>query len=154
MPSEPIVLGAGMSVQFLVEPEESDGSVSVFRCDFEPEAKIPVPHSHDAFNETIYGLEGEMTWTVDGVEHAIGAGDVVFIPRGAVHGFAVAGHGNASILAVASPGRFGPAYFSDIRDAVAAMAGRPPDMQAIAAVMRRHGLTPALPTVAGVSTPD
>ena len=142
--SESIRLGA-MAIRFLVEPSESDGSVSVFRCDFPAGSQVPAPHSHDAFDETIYGLSGTTTWTVDGVPRDVGPGEVLFIRRGAVHGFAVNGDEAASILCVASPGLFGPAYFSEMGEVMAAAAGGPPDLDAVFAVMRRHGLTPAPP---------
>ena len=48
-------------------------------------------------------------------------------------------------LAVATPGLFGPAYFREIGEVAAAAAGGPPDIDAMMAVMRRHGLTPAPP---------
>ena len=46
-------------------------------------------------------------------------------------------------LAVATPGVFGPDYFLEIAAVIAAADG-PPDPRAMAAVMLRHGLTPAL----------
>src|SRR3954467_15592552 len=98
--SEPIRIGP-MTIQFLVEAEEANGSVSVFRCDLPVGSPTPVPHSHDAFEETVYGLRGVTTWTVDGVPTDIGPGDIVCIPRGAVHGFAVSGGEDASVLCVA-----------------------------------------------------
>jgi quercetin dioxygenase-like cupin family protein len=141
--SEPI-LAAGMTIQFLVESEESNGSVSVFRCDLPVGLHIPAPHSHDGFDETVYGLSGVITFTVDGVPNKIGPGDVLFIPRGAVHGFAVGGHEDASILCVATPGLFGPSYFLEMGEVIEAAGDGPPDREAIFAVMRRHGLTPAV----------
>jgi quercetin dioxygenase-like cupin family protein len=144
---EPIQLG-GMTIQFLVESDESNGSVSLFRCDLPVGSQVPVPHSHDAFEETIYGLAGVTTWTVDGVATDIAAGDVLCIPRGAVHGFAVNGDEDASILCASTPGLFGAAYFREIAAVVAASAGGPPDRAAIMGVMTRHGLTPAMPSPA------
>src|SRR5436190_390985 len=52
-----------ISVDFLVEPGDSNGSVTVFECVVPADAKVPIPHSHDGFEETIYGLEGVSTWT-------------------------------------------------------------------------------------------
>jgi hypothetical protein len=37
----------------------------------------------------------------------------------------------------------GPAYFQELAALVEPGSGGPPDLAAIAAVMRRHGLTPA-----------
>ena len=44
---------------------------------------------------------------------------------------------------MATPGVFGPDYFTQIRDVLTAAAGGPPDVAALLDVMRRHGLTPA-----------
>jgi quercetin dioxygenase-like cupin family protein len=145
--SEPIHV-AGMTIQFLVESEASNGSVAVFRCDLPVGSHIPVPHSHDAFDETIYGLSGVTTFTVNGVPANIGPGDALFIPRGAVHGFAVGGDEDASILCVATPGLFGPAYFREMAEVIEAAGDGPPDREAIVAVMQRHGLSPAVRSAA------
>ena len=53
-------------IRFLVESEVSGGSVAVFEFDVPAGANVPVAHSHDAYEETVYGLEGALTWTVDG----------------------------------------------------------------------------------------
>ena len=50
--------------------------------------KIAVAHRHDGYEETIYGLEGVVTWTVEGEETELGEGEALVIPRGAVHEFA------------------------------------------------------------------
>jgi quercetin dioxygenase-like cupin family protein len=137
---DPIHLGP-ITVTFSVVAEESNGTVTVQRCDVRAGAGVPLAHSHDAFEETIYGLEGVATFTIDGEELAIGPGDTYCIPRGAVHSFMVYDN-DASFLAIATPGVFGPAYFLELADVVRA-AGGPPNPADIAAVMQRHGLTPA-----------
>jgi quercetin dioxygenase-like cupin family protein len=141
---EKITVGA-LDVRFLVLPEDSGGSVSVFECFVPAAARMPAPHSHDAFEETVYGLEGTTTYTVDGATIEIRVGDALCIPRGAVHGFQNLGDVDAKFLAITSPGVFGPAYFQEVGEVLAASAGGPPDAAAIGKVMRRHGLTPALP---------
>ena len=50
-------------------------------------------------------------------------------------------------LAIATPGLFGPDYFHEVGGVLAASAGGPPDLAAVAEVMRRHGLTPVQPVV-------
>jgi quercetin dioxygenase-like cupin family protein len=52
-------------------------------------AGVPVPHYHKAYDEIIYGVEGVVTFTVEGKPVDIGPGETCFIPRGAVHGFNV-----------------------------------------------------------------
>jgi quercetin dioxygenase-like cupin family protein len=140
----PIQVGP-IQVRFLVDAEDSGGSVTVFECGVPAAANVPVPHSHDAFEETIYGLEGAAEWTVDGVVREVGPGESLCIKRGSVHGFENRSDTDASFLAIATPGVFGPAYFSEIAEVVAAAAGGPPDLGAIREVMGRHGLSPARP---------
>jgi quercetin dioxygenase-like cupin family protein len=106
---------------------------------------MPAPHSHDGFEETIYGLEGVSTWTVDGETIEIGPGEAICVPRGAIHGFENRASLDTKFLAIATPGLFGPDYFHEVGEVVAASAGGPPDLPAIAEVMRRHGLTPTTP---------
>jgi quercetin dioxygenase-like cupin family protein len=139
---ETITVGA-LSVRFLIEAADSNGSASVFECYVPANARMPAPHSHDGFEETIYGLEGVSSWTIDGETIEIAPGEAISVPRGAIHGFANRAGTDARFLAIATPGVFGSAYFRDLGDVLAATAGGPPDLATIGAVMRRHGLTPA-----------
>jgi quercetin dioxygenase-like cupin family protein len=139
-----IKVGA-ISIDFLVDADDSGGSVTVFECTVPADAMVPVPHSHDGFEETIYGLEGVCTWTIDGEASELGPGASVCIRRGQVHKFENRGGVEAKFLAIATPGVFGPGYFREIAEVLAAAAGGPPDLTALAETMRRHGLTPAQP---------
>jgi quercetin dioxygenase-like cupin family protein len=132
-----------ISIRFRIESSDSNGSVTVFECTVPPQVPVPAAHSHDAFEETIYGLAGVLTWTIDGDEIPVGPGQAVCIPRGAVHGFVNHGDVDATVLCIATPGVFGPTYFQDIAGVLNASAGGPPDRAAMIDVMRRHGLTPA-----------
>jgi quercetin dioxygenase-like cupin family protein len=140
--SEEIRIG-GIAVRFLIEGHISGGSVAMFEFDVAAGAKVPVAHSHDGYEETLYGLAGVLTMTVDGRRSEIGPGDVLCISRGAVHRFDNLHSTDTKTLAVITPGILGPDYFREIAAVLKAAAGGPPDPTAIAAVMRRHGLTPA-----------
>jgi quercetin dioxygenase-like cupin family protein len=139
---EEIRLGE-MAIRFLVEGEESGGSVAVFEFDVPAGAKVAAAHSHDGYDETIYGLEGVLTWTIEGSPIDVGPGEALFIPRGAVHHFENPHHIDAKALAVVTPGILGADFFREVAAILDAAAGGPPDLAAVAAVMRRHGLTPA-----------
>jgi len=54
-------------------------------------------------------------------------------------------HDGGTFLAIATPGLFGPSYFREVGEVLAAAAGGPPDVAALAEVMKRHGLTPVPP---------
>ena len=106
-------------------------------------AKVAAAHSHDGYEETIYGLEGVLTWTIEGTPIDVGHGEALCIRRGVVHRFDNTHDVDAKALAVVTPGILGPDYFREVAAVVEAAAGGPPDLAAIAAVMRHHGLTPA-----------
>ena len=137
------ILVGGMAIRPRIEPAESDGVVAIHEFDVPAGARLPVPHSHDAYEETIYGLKGMLTWTVEGRVHDVGPGEVLCIPRGAVHRFDNTSGADTTMLAMVTPGVLSPDYFRELAALVGAAAGGPPNMAAIAAVMRRHGLTPA-----------
>lgn len=146
MPTPPagtIRLGA-LSVRFVLDAETSGGSATAFECEVPANAVMSAAHSHDGFEETNYGLAGVTTFTVDGELRDLHPGEVVFIPRGAVHAFENRSEGDAKFLAVVTPGALGPSYFEEIAEVLSAAAGGPPDPAAIGEVMRRHGLSPAM----------
>jgi quercetin dioxygenase-like cupin family protein len=128
-------------IRFLVEAEATGGGATLFEFDVPPAGPMPPAHSHDSYEETLYGLRGTLTWTVDGEAITVGAGEVLCIPRGVVHHFENAGTDVATQLAVVTPGLLGPSYFRDLA-AIMNVDG-PPDFAAALEVMRRHGLTPA-----------
>ena len=133
-----------LAIRFLIEDEQSAGSVAVFEFDVPAGAKVPVAHSHDAYEETIYGLDGVLTWTIEGTATDVGVGEALCIPRGAVHHFDNTRDIDAKALAIVTPGVLGPDYFREVAEILDDAASGPPDLAAIAAAMRRHGLTPAL----------
>jgi len=139
---EEIKVGA-MAIRFLVDGEQSAGAVAVFEFDVPAGAKVAAAHSHDGYEETIYGLEGVLTWTVEGTATEVGPGEALFIPRGAVHHFDNTRDVDAKALAIVTPGILGPDFFREVAAILDATAGGPPDLAAIGEVMRRHGLTPA-----------
>ena len=140
--SEEIRVGH-VAIRFLLEGVASGGSVAMFEFDVPAGAKVPIAHSHDSYEETIYGLRGSLTWTVDGRKAEIGPGQVLCIPRGAVHRFDNTADADATMLAVVTPGILDPSYFKDVADVIKAAGGSPPNPAAMAEAMRRHGLTPA-----------
>jgi quercetin dioxygenase-like cupin family protein len=132
-----------LAIRFLVEGQASGGAVAIFEFDVPAGARVPIAHSHDAYEETIYGLEGVLTWTVGGLRTDVGPGEALCIRRGAVHRFDNTRAADARALAIVTPGILRPDYFREMAAVIGAAGGGPPDAAAIAEVMRRHGLTPA-----------
>jgi quercetin dioxygenase-like cupin family protein len=132
-----------VSIRFLVRGEQSGGAIAIFEAGVPAGARVPVAHSHDGYEETIYGLEGVLTWTVGGTSTDVGPGEALFIPRGTVHHFDNGRDVDARALAIVTPGVLGPDFFREVAAVLDATDGGPPDVAAIGEVMRRHGLTPA-----------
>jgi hypothetical protein len=84
-----------------------------------------------------------LTWTIGGAAVDVAPGEVLHIRRGEVHRFENVHDADARALAIVTPGILEPDYFREVAAVIGAAAGGPPDLAAIAAVMRSHGLTPA-----------
>jgi quercetin dioxygenase-like cupin family protein len=141
---EVINLGS-VEIHYCLEGADTNGGISMFRCVVAAGSRVPAPHYHEHFDETIYGLEGTTTFTVDGKELPLGPGDYCFIPRGAVHGFENRTDGTISFLAIASPGVFQASYFRELSEVLS--AGSPPDLTQLKEIMMQHGLIPSAPAL-------
>jgi quercetin dioxygenase-like cupin family protein len=148
-PSDETIPLAPLTVRFLLTGDQSNGTVATFELMVPAGARLLAPaHSHDHYEETIYGIAGTLTWTVDGKPIAVGPGHALCIPRGAVHRFDNNGSEDAKALCVITPAAIGPEYFREVAEVVTAAAGGLPDRAAMMGIMRRHGLTPAPPPAA------
>jgi mannose-6-phosphate isomerase-like protein (cupin superfamily) len=108
-------------------------------------------HSHGHYEEAIYGINGVLTWTVDGKKIAVGPGQALCIPRGAIHRFDNNGVQDVRALCVITPAAIGPQYFREAAEVIDATAGGPPDRAKMGEIMRRHGLISAPPSASGCS---
>jgi quercetin dioxygenase-like cupin family protein len=135
---ETIRIGA-VELRFLQSKEETGGSLDIFEMTLQPNARMPVPHYHESWDETVYGLAGTSTWQVDGRDIEVVPGRTVFIKRGIVHGFTNRSGEPATCLCVLTPGMLGPAYFREI---AALVASGVPDPAKLKETMLRYGLVP------------
>lgn len=142
-PAEEVIGLGGLSVRFLVTGAESGGSVAAFELTVSGGQKLMAPaHSHDHFEETIYGIDGVLTWTVDGKVVEVGPGQALCISRGAVHRFDNLTEREVKTLCVISPAEIGPEYFREVSEVIKVAAGGPPDESKLKEIMQRHGLRP------------
>jgi quercetin dioxygenase-like cupin family protein len=145
-PSDETIRLGPLAVRFLITGENSTGSIAAFELTVPGAQRLAAPaHSHDHYEETIYGIDGVLTWTVDGKQIEVGPGQALCIPRGAIHRFDNNEARDAKALCVITPAAIGPQYFREAAEAIKAAGGGPPDPKKMAEVMRRHGLTPAPP---------
>lgn len=140
--SEETIQVGPINIRFLLTGDDSNASVSVFEFSVPAGQKLAAPaHSNDAYEEVLYGIEGVLTWTVDGTPIEVGPGQALCIPRGAVHRFDNLGNTGAKQLAVISPATMGPAYFREAAEMLRAAGGGPPDRAKMNEIFRRHGMT-------------
>ena len=143
-PSDETIRLGPLAVRFLITGQDATGSVAVFELTVGGGVPLPAPaHSHDHYEETIYGIAGVLTWTVNGRAIDVGPGQALCIPRGAIHRFDNLAPQDAKALCVITPAAIGPEYFREMAEVMRAAAGGPPDRAKMAEIMRRHGLTPA-----------
>ena len=142
MKNEIIRIGQ-IGIRFLLDAADTGGSVAMLEFTVPVGAKVPLPHYHKQYDETVYGVEGVMTFTVEGKVLDIGPGESCFVPRGAVHGFNNLKQTDAKALAMVTPALIGPDYFKEM--AAIVNAGGPPDVEKLKLVMLKHGLVPVMP---------
>jgi quercetin dioxygenase-like cupin family protein len=145
-PSDETIRIGPLTIRFLLTGGNSNASIAAFELIVPAREKLLGPaHSHDHYEETIYGIEGVLTFTVEGNPIDIGPGQALCIPRGAIHRFDNNGSRDARTLCVITPAALGPEYFREVAEALHKAAGGPPDPAKMVEIMRRHGLTPAAP---------
>ena len=136
--TETITIG-GLTLEFLHSKDDTEGSLDAFRMTVQPGGRMPVPQFHESWDETVYGLDGTLTFTLDGQETTLPPGASLFIRRGTVHGFSNPSGAPATCLSILPPGVLGPSYFRELAALVATGA---PDPARVKEIMLRHRLIP------------
>jgi quercetin dioxygenase-like cupin family protein len=145
-PSDETIALGPITVRFVVTGEDSAGSIAAMELFVPAAQRLAGPsHSHDHYEETVYGITGALTWTVDGKQIDVGPGRALCIPRGAIHRFDNNSNEDVKALCVITPAAIGPQFFREAADVVNAAGGGPPDPVKMIEIMIRHGLTPVPP---------
>jgi quercetin dioxygenase-like cupin family protein len=139
--NEDVITLGGLQIRYLVDGSKT-GGLGAFELTVAPGAHVPPPHSHKHNDELIYGLDGALGYSVDGVSRELTAGQCMSSLRGSVHSFRNTGTTTARALIVMAPD-IGAQYFLDV--AAVSNAGGPPDRAKLMDVMSRYGLEPAAP---------
>src|SRR4249919_541888 len=108
-PSDETIRLGPLAVRFLLTGDHSSSSVAAFEVLVPAAERLTAPaHSHDHYEETIYGIAGVLTWTVDGRPIDVGPGQALCIPRGAIHRFDNNASEDAKVLCLITPAVLGP----------------------------------------------
>ena len=143
-PSDETIRLGPLAVRFLITGEQASGSVAVFEVTVPGGQRLAAPaHSHDHYEETIYGIEGVLTWTVDGKLIDVGPGQAICIPRGASHRFDNNGSQDVKVLRAVTPAAIGPQYFRLRMTVTSASSTRQSMYPAERAIWTMHARPPA-----------
>ena len=72
----------------LVGPENGAKYMEVLLGEFVPGGNA-LAHAHPALEQTVYVLEGMAVAGIDGIDHEVRSGDVMFFPEGVFHSLKV-----------------------------------------------------------------
>ena len=135
----------GSSVRVLVAGEDTAGRFAVLETLEGQGAALP-GRVHTREDQTVYVLEGLVSYRVDGAWRRCPTGTVVSLPKGAEHTFAVESE-RARLLVLLIPASFEGSYRElDGRDGAA--QGGTGDFERLVTVAARYGVAIAVPEVA------
>jgi mannose-6-phosphate isomerase-like protein (cupin superfamily) len=124
--------------RYVLRGESLDGRFALVEQTIPPRALAAPVHTHEREDEYSFVLAGRLGAQIgDEVVHA-GPGDLVLKPRGIPHAYWNPGDEETHLLEIISPAGF-EQYFADLAPELA----RPgePDLQALAEIRARYGLT-------------
>jgi quercetin dioxygenase-like cupin family protein len=114
----------GSLMSFLAKGEETDGRFALMEFRSKP-GNEPPPHVHEWEHEIFYILGGAMEFYIEERIFQAKAGEVVFVPRGAAHGFSIRSEQLHALILVVATGeqRVGlDNYFLELSEPATAMS--------------------------------
>jgi len=126
----------GLGILVKLTGADTGGAYSLFEYVVPPGLGGPPTHVHSREDELFTCVAGKVAVELDGVEHVLGTGSVLRMPRGVPHMFHNPFDEETRIVAVVSP----PGLENYYRD-LSALPPGPRDMTKVAEVMTRHGLS-------------
>jgi mannose-6-phosphate isomerase-like protein (cupin superfamily) len=128
--------------RYVLRADSSDGRFALIEQTIPPRSLAAPMHTHDAEDEYSFVLAGRLGAQIGDDVVEAGAGDLVLKPRGVPHAYWNPGDEETRLLEIVSPGGFDQ-YFADLAPELADGA---PNLQALAAIRARYGLTMDLTT--------
>jgi quercetin dioxygenase-like cupin family protein len=134
----------GEMVTYKVTGDQTGGACSLFEVS-SPSGGGPPPHVQHRGDESIYVLEGELEFLLEDRVWRIGAGSLVFVPRGCLHAHKNVGDGPARMLVGHTPGRAHERFFDEIGRPVKDRLSPPsaetsPSMEEVVAIAAGYGI--------------
>jgi quercetin dioxygenase-like cupin family protein len=123
--------------RFVATGAQTRGDFGLFEVTMAPGGSGPGPHLHRTFSESFHVLEGSLAVLAGDSWTTAHAGDLVYVPRSAVHGFRAAGPDvGARFLILFTPGIPREDYFTGLHELTT--GGRTPTTAEIDAFALQH----------------
>lgn len=142
--SRSVITAAGVDVKFLFDAEDSGGDATAFVTRVTPGGYTLPPHSHD-WDETMFVIEGTLSFVIDGEPREVSAGDAVFIRKGQVHAYQNLTDVDSSMLIVSTPGLNHESYFASVAAVLNGDGADAAKDESVRAIMDEYGVVADTP---------
>ncbi len=112
----------GVLVTYKIPSHQTGGAYALFEVATRPGAGPP-PHIHHREDESFYVLEGEYEFLIEGQSISVGAGSLIYVPKGTLHAHKNVGEGVGRMLISQTPGGLYERFFEEVGTAVDGEAG-------------------------------
>jgi mannose-6-phosphate isomerase-like protein (cupin superfamily) len=137
----------GQLVNFRLISEQTAGNFSLVELSSFPGEGVP-SHLHTDREEVFYVLDGTIEFSFESGLERLGPGNLVFVPRGALHGFRNVGSETARLLDLHSPGGF-ESFFVEVGEPATSStrpAAEPHNLERLLPILQKHGMQIPLPS--------
>jgi mannose-6-phosphate isomerase-like protein (cupin superfamily) len=135
----------GELVTYKITSDQTGGAYSLFEVASQPGEGGQPPHVQHREDEAFYVLEGEYEFVVEGRTMRVGAGSLIYVPRGNLHAHKNTGEVLGRLLVSQTPGGLHERFFERIGQPVAGeswppVSEDPQDMRRIRAIAAEYGI--------------
>ncbi len=134
----------GERLTYKVPSHMTGGAYGLFEAATPPGAGPP-PHVQHREDEAFYVIEGEYEFLIGGHTLRVGAGSLIYVPKGALHAHKSAGEGVGRMLLTQTPGGLYERFFEEVGKPVdvggqLAFGEQQPEAKGIVKIAAEHGI--------------
>ena len=140
----------GELLTYKVPSQQTGGAYALFEVTMQP-GSGPPPHVQHREDESFYLVEGEYEFPVVGETLRVGAGSLVYVPKGTLHAHKNVGEGVGRMLVTQTPGGLYEGFFKEVGVAaptnvvMGSLEDGSPEAARISVIAARYGIEIALP---------
>ena len=127
----------GSRLTYKVTAAQTGGAYSLFEGLVPARGETP-PHIHHREDECFYVLEGEFEFSKGDDTVTAGAGSLVYVPKGTLHGVRNVGEGEGRLLNSQTPGGLHERFYEEAAEGT-------PDLERVAKLAAKYGTEMPVP---------